>query len=161
MITIRPLTEKDEQTFKQAFTKALSDDYSEYSKTIKNYFSNEKNLQKEFNLPFKLGAFDEENLAGYMLLTEPEGGVLYIRWLNVLKDYQKQGIGKILLAEAEKIAKENGCHALHLESDIRNVKYYEARGYKVVGFEEKGYFGTDNYNLAKHIAEPEEQNFLR
>ena len=50
---------------------------------------------------------------------------------------------------------------IQLQSDRRNLEFYKKRGYSVLGFDEKGYFGVDNYIMKKVIQEPKEKNFLK
>lgn len=50
----------------------------------------------------------------------------------VTKDYRKRGIGKMLIAEAMKIAKEKKFHEFHVWTDIKNkdaVKMYKKHGF--------------------------------
>lgn len=159
IITIRTLTPEDFPSFENVFTKSIRHDYNEWSKKIKDFFTSHKQIQKEFDQPFRYGAFEGDKLVGYLILMEPDGGVIYLRLLGVIPSYQRQGIGKQLLAKADEIAIDHGCHAIHLEADKKQVPYYETQGYIQFGFEEKGDYGTDNYHLTKHVAEPDENKF--
>ena len=58
---------------------------------------------------------------------------LYIHRLAVHPDFQKNGIGKILMDFAEKYARENKFISVRLDTfsmNKRNLKFYELRGYE-------------------------------
>ena len=58
---------------------------------------------------------------------------LYIHRLAVHPDFQKKGIGKILMDFAEKYAKEKKFASVRLDTfsvNKRNLKFYESRGYQ-------------------------------
>jgi len=57
---------------------------------------------------------------------------LYIHRLAVHPDFQKKGIGKILMDFAEKYAREKKYKSVRLDTfsvNKRNLKFYESRGY--------------------------------
>ena len=58
---------------------------------------------------------------------------LYIHRLAVHPDFQKKGIGKILMDFAEKYAREKKFISVRLDTfsmNKRNLKFYESRGYQ-------------------------------
>ena len=58
---------------------------------------------------------------------------LYIHRLAVHPDFQKKGVGKILMDFAEKYAKEKKFASVRLDTfsvNKRNLKFYESRGYQ-------------------------------
>ena len=58
---------------------------------------------------------------------------LYIHRLAVHPDFQKKGIGKILMDFAQKYAKEKKFASVRLDTfsvNKRNLKFYESRGYQ-------------------------------
>ncbi len=61
------------------------------------------------------------------------GNNLYIHRLAVHTDFQKNGIGKILMDFAEKYAREKKFVSVRLDTfsvNKRNLKFYESRGYQ-------------------------------
>ena len=54
-----------------------------------------------------------------------------IRYMAVKKEYQKQGFGKMLILDLEKIAKKNGISEMILQSREASVKFYQSLNYKV------------------------------
>ena len=58
---------------------------------------------------------------------------LYIHRLAVHPDFQKKGVGKLLMDFAEKYARENNYISVRLDTfsvNKRNLKFYESRGYQ-------------------------------
>ena len=61
-------------------------------------------------------------------------------WVNRLythKDWQGHGIGSLLLAKLEELARAAGMTELRLESSLTARRFYENRSYKVYGFYDK------------------------
>ncbi len=97
-------------------------------------------LTKEMNTPggkFLKYLDDEGNINGcvYTLLVPAENR-LYIGVLCVNPDIQSKGVGKQLMAAAEKVGLENGCTKATISVISRRVElveWYERRGYKPTG----------------------------
>lgn len=61
-------------------------------------------------------------------------GWLYISLFWVDESLRGRGLGGELLAKAEAIAIERGCHSAHLEThDFQDVAFYQKRGYVLFG----------------------------
>jgi GNAT superfamily N-acetyltransferase len=59
---------------------------------------------------------------------------LYIDALWVEEKYREEGLGSKLLKEVEKIAKEKGCHLIHLDTfDFQAKDFYLKYGYEIFG----------------------------
>ncbi len=57
---------------------------------------------------------------------------IYILWID--EAYRKQGLGSRLLKEIERIAVEEGCHLIHLDTfDFQAKDFYIKHGYEVFG----------------------------
>ncbi len=54
-----------------------------------------------------------------------------IRYMAIKKKYQRQGYGKLLIDDMEKIAKESGASEIILESREQAVKFYQKLDYKL------------------------------
>lgn len=160
-ITIRSLSEVDMPLLKAIYSQSIQRDFPEFSQGIRDFLTTGRYEAFSMSLPIKLGAFDGEKLAGFLLADKHFGGVVYVMWLAIAKDYQKKGIGTKLLAEIEKIALGVGAHQLLLETFERDIDFYKKKGFEMVGLNKKGYFGTDNYVMSKAIQEPKEENFLK
>lgn len=59
---------------------------------------------------------------------------LYIDVLWVKEGYRKCGFGSVLLKEIESIAKDKGCHLIHLDTfDFQAKDFYLKHGFEVFG----------------------------
>lgn len=160
-ITVRHIKVQDLNQFRKTYKNTFKTLFPDYSNRIKDFFVSEKYVEIMMKLPLKLGAFDKEKLVGYLLADKHFGGVIFTFWLAVIPSYQRKGVGKKLLKRIEEIGHEQGVHALYLHSDARHVGYYISRGYEVLAFDKKTYFGTDDYIMKKLISEPDEDKFLK
>lgn len=161
MIAIRELTERDKPAFDKIFAETVFEEFPEYSEKTRKWFIAEKYRDQMFTAGVRFGAFDGNKLVGYLVGPSLHGGVSYVFWLAVAREQQKQGIGSKLLEFHEKWALQNGIHSIQLQTDERNLAFYKAKGFDQLGFDDKGYFGVDSYNMRKLIAEPNEENFLK
>jgi len=161
MLEIRSLTEEDKETFEKVFGETVQKEFPEYTEKTRDFFITPKYLARMWELPVKFGAFEEGKMLGYIIGDSHMGGVAPVFWLAVLVSNQKQGIGTQLLEYYEKWAVEQGFHNIFLYSPDRNLDFYKARGYELIGQHKHGYFDVDDWILAKTIAEPKEENFLK
>ena len=157
---VRAIKRSETQQLKKVFTKTLQE-FPEYSKKTLDFFSSDPYRNRMISLHIRIGVFVNSELIAYLLAEDPEGGVSWIYWIAVLKDYQGQGIGTALLDFFEKLCVKQGIHSIIFYSDKRNVAFYLRRGYKVIGLDEKSYFGPDAYIMKKLIQKPNEKKFLK
>ena len=54
-----------------------------------------------------------------------------IRYMAIKKDYQKQGFGKVLILDIEKIARKDGIREIILQSREKAVKFYQSLNYNI------------------------------
>lgn len=160
-LVIRPVTNKDLGQLKKLYRTTIRNDFGEYSKKVINHFVSYSYWKQMAGVKHKVGVFMRGKMVGYLLAPKPEGGVINIYWMAVGQDYRGKGIGQTLLSYFEKYAKKMGVHNIHLESKKENVAFYKKCGYRLIGLDEKGYYGTDNYIMKKMIAEPTEENVLK
>lgn len=104
-------------------------------------------LLEPIGLPYFDDAFeqDEESLfcAGYKdseliaccVLTQLEDGLVRLRQMAVLEEYQRQGIGSQLLSFAENVARENGFKEVTLHAQRKVEEFYLENGYHFNGEE--------------------------
>lgn len=84
------------------------------------------------------------------------GGWLFIAYLWVSEHLRRQGIGRELMAEAERRARERGCHSVWLDTySFQASGFYHKLGYEIFGTldcppDRKRYF------LQKRLADPGE-----
>lgn len=82
-----------------------------------------------------------------------EGGVGYLGMFSVLPELQGAGIGKRLMAEAERVAREEwGLPVMRMAViDLRAelIAFYERRGYRRTGIKKPFPYGDPRYGLPK------------
>lgn len=71
---------------------------------------------------------------GFMILTPNADGSLEVDWLDVHPDFQRAGIGTLLIDKALKVAKTRGFPALSIHTQVKNEK--------TIGFASKNGFET-------------------
>lgn len=79
--------------------------------------------------------FEEDLLLGCVYLRR-EGNALYFGMLTVRPDLQNKGLGKILLAHVESLAKAWGLSVIRMDviqQRIELIAFYERRGYRWTG----------------------------
>ncbi len=160
-ITVRKLTKKDTQALKKILGVTFQKEFTEYTEKTRAHIASSRYIKKAADYYFRLGAFVDGKLVGYLLAYKPFGGVLYIAWLAIIGKFQRQGIGSLLLKRTEILALRMGAHNIHLLSEKRDIPFYRKNGFEAIGLDRKGYFGVNDYHLKKLIQEPKEENFLR
>lgn len=166
-LIIKNLENEKLDEFFELFKSLLETQFTEYSKRTRKFLYansrtiNKEELQRKMKKDIVLAAFSNKQIIGILIADLPFGGVSFCHWLAVDPKFQRKGVGKILLKTWEEQTKTLGAHNLRLESRESNIPFYEKIGFKVLGFDKKGYFGTDNYILVKLIQEPKEANFLK
>ncbi len=83
---------------------------------------------------------DNGTLLGCLTLQPLDEDTIKMRQVAVAPEYQKQGIGKKLVAAAEKRALQLGFRQITLHARKEAVAFYKKLGYKTIGkpFEEVG-----------------------
>lgn len=91
-------------------------------------------LIQNFNRLTTLVILDDEKIVGYLsyIIKKRHTGKLDVDQLVILEEYRDQGLGKKLMEEAKKIAKENECDRIELNCWLFNenaLNMYEHIGY--------------------------------
>ncbi|MCM1165116.1 MAG: GNAT family N-acetyltransferase [Lachnospiraceae bacterium] len=77
---------------------------------------------------------------------------VYVDTLWVSEEYRRKGLGSILLGTVERIAAENGCTLIHLDTfDFQAKDFYIKQGYEVFGVLENSPEGHCRYYLKKNL----------
>lgn len=97
---------------------------------------------------------DADRLLGCVAL-EKKGAELYLGMLTVLPELQTAGIGKKLLAAAEKLAQEQQCQTITITVITARhelIAWYERRGFRATG-EKKPFPDDPRFGLPKQRLE--------
>ena len=73
----------------------------------------------------------DNNFVGVARLQYNDEHQAQIRYMAIKKEYQKQGFGKILILNLEKIARRDGMREIILQSREKAVKFYRSLNYTV------------------------------
>lgn len=92
---------------------------------------------------YKFVARDENNKVVGMLDLKIEANVAYLENILVGSQFRKQGIGEKLVAAAEKLAIDQGCTKIWLDTDEDwgAAEFYKRMGFEVTGTHENHFFG--------------------
>jgi ribosomal protein S18 acetylase RimI-like enzyme len=94
-----------------------------------------KDIQRKLRVQphlFLVGTIGQELIATVMAGYEGHRG--WINYLAVAPEYQRQGIGQLMMAEAERLLRDAGCPKINLLVRSTNpdaIEFYEALGYTV------------------------------
>lgn len=155
-IVFKDVTLQEVATVAALVHKALREDFPYKPETIaayirdynEQYFS--KVISNEKNNIF--GAYDTTELVGILVVKPEAGGVAYVDWLVVNKQYRDKGIGSELLKRVDEWALAHKYHYLYLYTETdKNIDYYKKRGFIYVGKHEHSYFGETEHILGKHL----------
>jgi ribosomal-protein-alanine N-acetyltransferase len=95
-----------------------------------------------------IGSFLNEKLVGVLTLLANETDV-QLRGMAVLSELQGKGIGRLLVAEAEKCVRDMGISTLWMNARLVAVPFYEACGYQKQGETFELPFGGTHYKMTK------------
>jgi ribosomal protein S18 acetylase RimI-like enzyme len=94
---------------------------------------------------------------GFMILTHNDDGSLEVNWLDVHPDFQRTGIGTLLIKKAEKVAKAKNTFFLSVhtwETNKKMIGFTAKNGFEV--FEKiKGFYGKKKNALRLKKAVPQ------
>jgi len=100
-------------------------------------------------------AENKNEIVGFCL-TAHQGEWGYTITMDVLAPYRRQGVGTMLLTEAERRLVTHGVRQIGLETETGNesaVAFWKKHGYRSFGVS-KGYYpgGKDAFSMAKKIS---------
>jgi GNAT superfamily N-acetyltransferase len=102
--------------------------------------------------PLTIFVYDASGAVVGGLLGDTYWGWLAIAILWLAEDVRGQGWGSQLLAAAEGIARDRGCHAAHLDTmSFQARAFYERHGYVVFGVLDDLPYGHQRYFLRKSL----------
>jgi predicted GNAT family N-acyltransferase len=80
-----------------------------------------------------LGAYEEGRLVACLVLTPVNEETIRMRQVAVANDYQRKGVGRLLVIRSEEIAKEKGYRQLVLHARETAVPFYISLSYLLEG----------------------------
>jgi len=166
-LLISTLTKDDVGGFFPVFATAMKTVFPCYSGKIIDFFLERVYTPINFvywlnnNLKTVIVAKQNSQIVGFAVIDQPYGGVSFCRWLAVLPQHQKKGVGTKLVESWEDLAKKQGCHKLELASQPLAKKFYEKAGLILEGERKLSYFGVDQFVFGKIINKPNEENTIK
>ncbi len=108
---------------------------------------------RDFDHPEKdiyISAFDHDKLIGSAIITPLDERTVQMRQMAVDNAYQRQGIGKAIVREFERLVKKTGYSKIILHARETAVSFYKALGYELHG--EKFYeIEIPHYEMRKDL----------
>lgn len=94
----------------------------------------EEDLQKEIS-DLLIGCFlpEEGQMIGCCVLTPIDENIVQLRQMAILEKFQRQGVGRQLVAFAEKEALLSGFSVMTMHAREEAVAFYEKQGYEKTG----------------------------
>jgi ribosomal protein S18 acetylase RimI-like enzyme len=165
---VEKLKQEEIPQFFEVFRQVMWDGYN-YPPKIKEHFLNKIYSRENFHYWLDQGyksilvskKLDLLKICGFLVYDQPYGGVLLARWLGVLKEYRKKGLGRQLINFFIKEAKTLGCHKIELAVQQNARDFYLKCGLKEEGFRKKSYFGQNQYIFGKVIGELDEERVIK
>lgn len=95
--------------------------------------------------------WENDNVLAVARMDVTDDGIVQVRFVAVESNQQGKGLGKIIMLEIEKVAKEQGKQQIILHARENAVAFYKSLGYNIV---EKSYLLFDeiqHYLMDKQI----------
>lgn len=89
-------------------------------------------LESESN-DIHFGFFDENRIYAYLMLSPQNADTIQLRQMAVDPDFQKSGLGKRLIVEAEKYACKNGYTSIFCHARISASDFYKKLDFLPIG----------------------------
>ncbi len=165
--TISYLKPFEVDEFFPVFAKVLKTQFPGYSLVIINYFLEKIYTPNSFKYWLTTGwrfvfiAKVEGKIVGFAVVDRPYGGVCFCRWLGVLPDYQKKGIGKKLISAWLDYGKEYGCHKAEIASQPEAKEFYLRCNLDLEGERKVSYFGIDQFIFGKVLGKPKDEVMIK
>jgi ribosomal protein S18 acetylase RimI-like enzyme len=92
-----------------------------------------KDIQRKLNVQshlFLVGVLEQQLVSSVMAGYEGHRG--WINYLAVAPEYQRQGIGRVMMAEVEQLLRNTGCPKINIQVRSSNqdvLQFYQALGY--------------------------------
>ena len=136
--------------------KPLSEDEAEYiseklGEYLESVIPSDPGMPEEDQLVFKIRN-DEGNIIAGCIVNIHEWGRAVLATLWADERYRRQGLGSMLIREAERAVKEKGCHIMCLGTmDFMAKPLYEKHGYRVFSVLKDFPKGHEGWSLMKRL----------
>jgi len=111
--------------------------------------------ERKICLDRSIGALENgENLVGVVNMSLRDASIASMDLVAVDPSYQGNGVGSAMIDVAEAIARDAGKRSIHLMTEQvkpRNIIFYSKHGYKVTGFDPRGYDHSPAVKFEKSI----------
>jgi ribosomal protein S18 acetylase RimI-like enzyme len=158
MVRIVEFKLQDIDSFYRCFETIMQEGYAGFSKPLieffirKEYSKNNFYLWVERNFRKIFLAINENNdIIGFLVGDNTYGGVAFITWIGVLKEYRSKGIGKLLFETYENYIRGLRAHIIELFTYEAVKGFYENLGFVEIGRRRQGFFGQKNIIMDKTI----------
>lgn len=78
------------------------------------------------------GVYVEDKIIGTIALKNVDGKTVQIKSVALRPEWQGKGIGKSIMLDAEKMARERNYNRIYLTARVSVLPFYEKLGYKVI-----------------------------
>lgn len=157
---IQKVTSKNINDLFSLYSQGVHEDFPEYEKRVqtiytqfiypKKYFKGYVGKRKKI----LLGSFYDGKLIGFITGEEWWGGVCFCPWFIVAKSHRGKGVGTMLLSRIEQWSLHRKLHYIFLYTEnMKNVHFYEHRGYRFAGTQRLSWFGNDFHLMEKSLAD--------
>lgn len=166
-IKIEKMKIADLEEFWSVFSKLIRFDFPGYSRQVIDYFLTRVYSPANFRYWLQINwrpvllAKVKEKIVGFAVLDKPYGGVSFLRWLGVVPEFRKKGIGKQLIKIWIKEAKTACCHKIELAGQREAKVFYEKAGFLLEGKRKLSYFGIDQFIFGMVIGKPDNEAMIK
>ena len=156
-MVIRQATTLDIDNFYELFVEIMNEGYAGYSEALKTHFLTKDYtkinyynwIEKFFRIIYL--AIEGEKIVGFISGDYTYGGIGFVSWLGVKKEFRGKGIGKKLYLTYEDFANKKGAHLIELYTYPEVADFYIRLGFNKIGERKQGYFGQKNIIMNKKL----------
>jgi ribosomal protein S18 acetylase RimI-like enzyme len=152
-IRIERLKPNDWQEFCHLFKQLLKEDFPAYPRETKERFFGKIKEGFEGKKRFFWVAKVDKGIVGFLTAKGTPGGVSFINWLGVAKDFRHQGIGLALVQVWQNWARKKGYHKIRVSTNLRNQGFYKKLGFSLEGTMKSDAYGVDRLVFGKIIGQ--------
>ncbi len=165
-LSIEKLSYYDVDPFCKVLYEVLDTQFPGYKPEVIEHFKKKSYTPANFrywlneDMKTVLVARIDDEIVGFAVIDGPYGGVSLCRWLGILPEYQRKGIGRKLIDTWKIVAVGQNCHKLELAAQPTAKEFYEKVGLELEGKRTLSYFGIDQYIFGKLIGKPDVKSMI-